>query len=119
MNEKQTIVAQMKAFIENGVKADRDTLLCWVSVLERDEQQTPPVAIGEPRAGESSVQPTAILQKFRDAIEQHVDQIEALSISNEFERGYSAGYTNGAFDAEETLQEILQVKHEAEHVAAG
>lgn len=36
----------------------------------QDEQQTPPVAIGEPRAGESSVQPAAELRQLKDWVAQ-------------------------------------------------
>ena len=109
----------MRDAVKLGIQPISSTLTAWANTLERDEQQTPPVATGEPCSGESSVQPGAILQKFSDAIDKHIEQVRALRTNHEFDRGYAAGYTSGAFDAEETLQEILQVKHEAEHDAAG
>jgi len=44
-----------------------------------DEQQTPPVAIGEPRVGESSVQPEAISQ-------MSIERVEGLTLSEWMER---------------------------------
>ena len=67
MNNKEKVIAEIKQFAkyvhENPKWAmSAGTLESWAWVLERgDEQQTPPVAIGEPRSGESSVQPGATL----------------------------------------------------------
>ena len=65
MNYKEEVISRMRALIDMGRSPSVEMLERWVIMLEPSEQQTPPVATGEPRAGGSSVQPEA---KFEMAL---------------------------------------------------
>ena len=77
MNEKEEVIAKMRAFARSGVQPTTEALERWANLLEQSEQQTPPVATGEPSSGESSVQPAAI-----SAMESCFNLCEAISKSS-------------------------------------
>lgn len=83
MSYKKEVIAQMRLAVLHGMRASSETIEMWAKLLEQDEQQTPPVATGEPRAGESSVQPGAIaicMHAEADLLEVKADG-ESLSAS--------------------------------------
>lgn len=63
MSIRKVIIGQMRDAVNLGIQPTSSTLSAWANTLEYDEQQTPPVAIGEPRSGESSVQPGAHIER--------------------------------------------------------
>ena len=59
--------------------------------LRCKEQQTPPVAIGEPRSGESSVQPTALHWSICDAIRDEAELARQEMLAVPFWRIFKYG----------------------------
>ena len=127
MNIKKEVIAQMRAIISKDLRADSCMLENWARALEQDEQQTPPVAIGQPCAGESSVQPAALIDAIRSKADDQCDKLigyaNSLDIRGETEKAWRVrnegfGVQIGCGLAIECVRQ-LSVTHEAEHVAAG
>lgn len=125
MNYKEEVISRMRALIDMGRSPSVEMLERWVIMLE---QQTPPVAIGEPRAGESSVQPVA-LNKFREWLEAEFNAAwkevaEAHMKCPKGEEAREATHVHYTLwrcrkEFDRIFEAALQVKHEAEHRAAG
>ena len=126
MNAKEEVIAMMRSSVTCGIRPGSSTLTSWANTLEQAEQQTPPTPIGEACAGESSVQPTAVIdaikkrskeriERLRNLIDNHCDSPELRE--NYWHRVF--GVEEMCWEAIECIEQMIQIEHEAKFVAAG
>jgi len=114
VNDKERVIASMRWYIKIGGRPDSITIAAWMNSLEQAEQQTPPMADGQPCAGESSVQPAATARLIECA-ERVIKRHDAGDLAG---RGDSASIDHMR-EAIQAIRKATQIEHEAKDHAAG
>ena len=78
MNAKEEVIAMMRSSVTCGIRPGSSTLTSWANTLEQDEQQTPPSPEGRDCAGESSVQPVAIIAILNDEAREWHEGVQVM-----------------------------------------